>query len=226
MPKCIFITGTDTNVGKTVITACIASALLRLGKKVAVYKPVQCGNLMDGAIKSPDLALVKELSKITNDSLANDYCFSIPASPHLAAEHDKAGIDIGIIKSHNRQLLKNNDFVLIEGAGGLIVPLTRRYTVLNLVHELYVPVLIVARAGLGTINHTSLTIKALKSFEIPIMGVVFNFYKGGIIEDDNRKIVQSLNNVQVLGTVPYSANLLHLADNSERYIDIERIKQD
>lgn len=207
MIKCIFITGTDTDVGKTVIAGCLAAALSRAGKKTAYYKPVQCGSLLEGKIKSPDLALVKELSGIPYTALANDFCFSLAASPHLAAEHDKAKVDISIIKNHIRSLVKEYDIVLIEGAGGLIVPLTRTYTVLNLIQDLSVPVLVVARAGLGTINHASLTVSTLKSFEIPILGLILNYFKGGIIEEDNKKIINTLNNVNIIGIVPFSERL-------------------
>ena len=223
MGKCIFITGTDTDVGKTVIAGCLAGALTRAGKKVAYYKPIQCGGLLKGDIISPDLALVKELSGLTNDSLANDCCFRLAASPHLAAEHENKKIDVSLIKAHNKQLLKKYDFVLVEGAGGLIVPITRVYTVLDLIKDLSVPVIVVARAGLGTINHTSLTIKTLKAMEVPILGTIFNYYKGGLIEEDNKKIVCTLNNIQLLGIVPFSENLKYLADNFEKYIDIEKI---
>lgn len=223
MLKCIFITGTDTDVGKTVICGCLASALYRAGKKVAYYKPVQCGGLLKGKIKSPDLALVKELSGIPNTNLANDYCFTLAASPHLAAEHDKAKVDINIIKNRIRSLVKEYDIVLIEGAGGLIVPLTRTYTVLNLIQDLSVPVLVVAKAGLGTINHTSLTVNTLKSFEIPIIGVMLNYFKGGIIEEDNKKIINTLNNTPIIGVIPFSENPKELADNFEKYVDIKKL---
>lgn len=223
MGKCIFITGTDTGVGKTVIAGCLAAALYRAGKKVAVYKPVQCGGLLKGKIKSPDLALVKELSGIPDSALVNDFSFQMAASPHLAAEREKLKVDIGLIKKHNKLLLNEYDFVLIEGAGGLIVPLTRNYTVLSLIQELSVPVIIVSRAGLGTINHTSLTINALRSFEIPVLGIIFNYFKGGLIEEDNKKIIPALNNVSVIGVVPFSEKIKYLADNFEKYMEIGKL---
>ena len=223
MSKTIFITGTDTNVGKTLITACIAAALLRKGKKVAVYKPVQCGNLLKNKIKSPDLALVKKLSGISDDCLFNDYSFKFASSPHLAAELENQKVDVDLIKKHYKHISKKFDYVLIEGAGGLVVPLTRSYTILDLIHELSVPVLIVSRAGLGTINHTSLTLEALKSKNIKIIGVIINYFKGGKIEDDNKKIICELNYVDIIGVAPLSKNLKKLADNFEKYFDINKI---
>ena len=133
MGKSIFITGTDTCVGKTVITGCLAALLLRKGKKVAVYKPVQCGNLLKGRISSPDLAHIKKISGIPNNCLFNDYSFKFASSPHLAAELENKKIDSGIIKKHCKELSEKFDFVLIEGAGGLIVPLTRGYSVIDLI---------------------------------------------------------------------------------------------
>jgi len=223
MGKCIFITGTDTDVGKTVITGCLAAALIRKGKKVAVYKPVQCGDLLEGNIPSPDLVLVKKLSGIPDNDLVNDFCFSIAASPHLAAEHDKTKLDIDVIKNHNKSLMDEYDFVLVEGAGGLIVPLTRDYTVLNLIQDLSIPVLVVARAGLGTINHSSLTVNILKYHKIPILGVVLNYFKNSVIEQDNKKIIHTLNNVPIIGVIPYSEEIKSLADNFEKYIDMDKI---
>jgi len=223
MGKCIFVTGTDTDVGKTVIVACLASYLKKTGKKVAIYKPIHCGNLLEGNIKSPDLALVKELSNISEKDLFNDFSFSLASSPHLAAEHDRTSVDIQTIKDRTRSLLSTYDYVIIEGAGGLIVPLTRNYTVLDLIEDLSVPVLIVARAGLGTINHTSLTVNVLKSIEIPILGIILNCFKGSLIEEDNKKIINTLNNVPILGTVPFSEDIKDIVKGFEKYVDIEKI---
>ena len=217
MGKAIFITGTDTNVGKTVITALIAKILLKKGKKVAVYKPVQCGNLLSGKIKSPDLFLIKKLSGIKEDWLFNDYSFKFASSPHLAAELENKKVDVKKIKTHYKSLLKKFDYVLIEGAGGLLVPLTRNYAVLDLIKELNSAVIVVSRAGLGTINHTTMTLKLLKERKIKVMGVIFNYFKGGKIEEDNQKIISSLNNIEVLGIVPYAKNINNLSEESSNF---------
>lgn len=207
MGKTIFITGTDTDVGKTVVTACLAAALLKKGKKVAVYKPVQCGGLLNGKIKSPDLKLVRDLSGISPDCLFNDYAFKFASSPHLAAELENKKVDVEAIKKNYAEISKKFDYTLVEGAGGLLVPLTRDYNVLDLIHDLSAPVLVVARAGLGTINHTALTILALKLKGIRIIGVVINYFKGGLIEEDNKKIISQLADAPVIGVVPFSKNL-------------------
>lgn len=169
------------------------------------------------------MALVKELSNLPEKDLHNDYSFSLAASPHLAAEHDKTHIDISIIKDHTKSLIDSYDIVLIEGAGGLLVPLTRSYTVLDLIKDLSVPVLIVSRASLGTINHTSLTIDTLKSSQIPITGIILNYFKGGLIEEDNKKIIITLNNTNIIGVVPLSQNIKDLAENFEKYVDMDKI---
>lgn len=223
MSKQIFITGTDTGVGKTVITGCLAALLLRKGKKVAVYKPVQCGNLLKGRIKSPDLARIKKLSGIPNNCLFNDYSLKFASSPHLAAELENKKINPDAIKKHCKELSKKFNYVLIEGAGGLIVPLTRNYSVLDLIKGLRAPVLVVARAGLGTINHTSLTLKALKQNRIPVIGIIMNYFKGGLIEEDNKKILFQLNGVPIMGAVPFSGDIKSLSDNFEKYIDLKNL---
>jgi len=225
MGKCIFVTGTDTDVGKTVIVACLEASLKKAGKKVAVYKPIQCGDLLKGNIKSPDLALVKELTNISDQDLMNDFSFQLAASPHLAAEQEKAIVDVQTIKDHTQSLQNSYDVVIIEGAGGLIVPLTRSYTILDLIKDLSVPVLIISRAGLGTINHTSLTVKALKSHNIPIIGIILNYFKGGIIEEDNKKIISTLNNIPILGIVPFSNNIKDIVKDFEKYVDIKKVLQ-
>jgi len=120
-------------------------------------------------------------------------------------------------------LINSYDIVLIEGAGGLLVPLTRSYTVLDLIKDLSVPVLIVSRASLGTINHTSLTINTLKSSQIPIIGIILNYFKGGLIEDDNKKIINTLNNTDIIGLVPFTENIKDLAENFEKYVDMDKI---
>lgn len=223
MGRCIFITGTDTDVGKTVIAGCLAAALIKKGKKIAVYKPVQCGGLRGGKIASPDLMLVRDLSGIDDENLYNDYSFKLAASPHLAAERENKKIDFKLIRNQLKSLQKKYDIVLVEGAGGLIVPLTREYTVLDLIKDLDVPVLVVARAGLGTINHTSLTLNILKSNKIKVIGILLNYYKGGIVEEDNIKIIHSLNKIKILGVVPFSKNIKNLAEKFENYVDLSKL---
>ncbi len=224
----LFITGTDTGVGKTIITGCLTSLFLRSGFKVAVYKPVQCGNLLDNKktekknkkIVSPDLALVQKLSGISEDFLFNDYSFKYASSPHLAAELEGESINPGIIKRNYNILLKKYDYVLIEGAGGLLVPLTRNYTIADLIKELNMPVIVVARSGLGTINHSNLTLTTLKSVHAKVIGIIFNYYRDTLIEQDNIKIINALNKVSVLGKVPFSKNFNRLANHFEKYINL------
>jgi dethiobiotin synthetase len=228
MGKAFFITGTDTGVGKTVITGCLAAALKRAGKKVAVYKPVQCGDLQEGtgSLVSPDLALISVLSGLSEKDLFNDYCFSLAASPHLAAEQDNKKVDVSKIKERLTSLLATYDIVLVEGAGGLQVPLTRAYTILNLIKDLAVPVLVVSRAGLGTINHTTLTLQALQSSDVAVLGVIFNYFKGGLLEEDNQRIIHTLTTVPVFGVVPFSEDHKALAADFERYVAIKNLFTD
>tara|TARA_Y100000310_G_scaffold281057_1_gene301237 strand:+ start:489 stop:1163 length:675 start_codon:yes stop_codon:yes gene_type:complete len=223
MGKGIFITGTDTDVGKTVITGVLTKLFLNQGKKVAVYKPVGSGNKRKEAPTSPDLKVVQELSGIETEHLYSDYDFELFASPHLASEKENIQIDIEKIKKRVEELKNKYDIILIEGAGGVIVPITRTYTVLDLIKELQTEVIIVARAGLGTINHSSLTAEVLKQHHIKIKGCILNFYKGGLIEEDNEKIIQELNNIKIIGKVPENNNLNELANTIEEYVEINNL---
>ncbi|MBI3026838.1 dethiobiotin synthase [Candidatus Woesearchaeota archaeon] len=223
MGKGIFIAGTDTGVGKTVIACGLAKILLDNKKNVAVYKPVQCGNLLKGRIASPDLALVKKLSGISNECLFNDYSFKFASSPHLAAELENRKVRPKMIRSHYEELCRMFDYVIIEGAGGLLVPLTRHYSVLDLIKDLKSEVIVVARSGLGTINHTSLTLRALYQNGVKVKGVIVNYYKGGKIEEDNKKVIQNFSKAELAGVVPFSKDLGSLAKNFEKFLDLDKI---
>lgn len=215
MGKAIFITATDTGCGKTIATGCLAAALSKQGK-VCVYKPIQCGDLLEGEITSPDLAQIHELSGV---DVFNDYCFTLAASPHLADE--KGEIDVAVIKKRVDSLVSSYDYVLVEGAGGLIVPLNPSYTMLDLIKELSIPAVVVSRAGLGTINHTSLSLRALAG--VSVLGVIFNYYKGGIVEEDNKRIVAQINDIAVLGALPLVDDVKELIPHVEEYVDMSKI---
>jgi|ETNmetMinimDraft_2_1059921.scaffolds.fasta_scaffold06239_4 dethiobiotin synthetase len=200
-----FITGTDTGVGKTLITALLAKHLKKSGS-VAVYKPLMCGEVTNEH-PTQDLKVIQELSTIESEHLYAEYQFNLPASPHLAAEKENKEIDKQIILTKIQELKSKYDYLLIEGAGGLLVPITRSYTIADLMKEIGEPVIVVARAALGTINHTSLTIEALKARDIQIKGIILNQYKDSEIEKDNKRIIAETYDVKILATIPQSDNL-------------------
>lgn len=199
MKKVYFITGTDTGVGKTVASAVLGVLLQKSGLKVAYLKPVQCG----GA----DTKVVKRILDLPEPLVElNPYFLQEPLSPHLALS--RAGIKFSrpkILAALNA-LQDRYDVVLVEGAGGLMVPIDRDYLMVDLARDVGAPVVVVARLGLGTINHTLLTVEQARMKGLDVAGVIFNSVSrksGGIPEKNNPLAVESLGRVPVLGTIPF-----------------------
>jgi dethiobiotin synthetase len=208
MIKGIFITGTDTGVGKTFVSAGIARALRARDIDVGVMKPAETGcRSRDGRLIPADAMMLMRSAEATDPlDLVNPYRFRAPLAPLVAAQREGRTIEIRKIKSAFRALTKKHEFLIVEGAGGIMVPLTSRANYLTLAALLRLPVLIIARAGLGTINHTLLTIMALAAKGIPIAGTVFNHGtdgQQGLSERTNPVIIERLSGVAVLGIVRY-----------------------
>jgi dethiobiotin synthetase len=169
----VFVTGTDTGVGKTVLAAAICAALAARGERVAALKPVITGLDEEPGEWPPDHELLAASASAdqTPDDVAL-YPFGPPASPHLAAELGGASIEPAAIVAAARQAARGADALVVEGVGGLLVPLTPAYLVRDLAAELALPVVIAARPGLGTINHTLLTLEAARGAGLAVAGVV------------------------------------------------------
>lgn len=166
--KCVFITGTDTGVGKSIFSAFLALYFLNQGKKVAISKPIQTG-----AKKDTDFLLILTGNKIP---VFSTYSFSLPAAPLVAAKQEAREIDIEKIISDIRKLEHEFDYVIVEGIGGIAVPIRKDYLVSNLIKDLNYPIIIVARPTLGTINHTVLTIEFAKQKGLNILGYLISGY--------------------------------------------------
>ncbi len=211
MHKGIFITGTDTGVGKTFVAAGLLKALRELGYAVCPLKPVETGcRVQNGKFIPEDAVNLIKASKVNEPiDIINPYRFRHPLAPSVAADLEKKLIKKKKIFSVYNYLLKKYDIIIVEGAGGIMVPLNKKYLFLHLIQDLCTPVIIVARSGLGTINHTLLTIEAAKNRGIDILGVIINHsttIKEGLAEKSNPNIIESLGKVPVLGVVPYSKN--------------------
>ncbi|CAM3550043.1 dethiobiotin synthase [Cytobacillus oceanisediminis] len=208
--KGLFITGTDTDVGKTVASTLLTGYLKQKGVKIASYKPVQSGaDTLHGKLAAPDVEFYKLANPELNDKEAYTYLFKKACSPHLAAREEGIRIEQEKIIDHYKQLEAKSDLVLIEGAGGVIVPLTDAgYSMLDLMKELAVPAVVVARTGVGTINHTVLTVDKLKQEGVPVAGVVMNRLHIGdpAVELDNQWMIEKLTKVPVIGVIPYMDN--------------------
>ena len=210
MTNGIFITGTDTGVGKTYVARGIAAALRAQGVNVGVMKPVEtgCAKRAGSLVPSDAMALMKAAGTDDSLSLVNPYRFGKPLAPLTAAELEGKRIDPDKILAAYRALSRKHDYLIVEGAGGVMVPLLRKYLYIDLIEALNLPVMIVARPGLGTINHTLLTIEALRSRGVNIAGIVINYTqngKHGLAEKTNPTIIEELSGVKLLGVIPYGS---------------------
>jgi dethiobiotin synthetase len=206
----IFITGTDTGVGKTYVAAGIAQQLHAQGIDVGVMKPAETGCIRRKGrlIPSDALALMKAAGVIDHLDDINPYRFAKPLAPSVAAAVEGRTISPGRIRSAFDRLNRRHRFMIVEGAGGIMVPLSGRYTYLDLARDLRLPVLIVARPGLGTINHTLLTIEAVKVRRIAVAGVLINYARAekmGTAERTSPEIIQELSGVDLIGIIRHGS---------------------
>ncbi len=219
-----FITGTDTDVGKTVTTALLAAFFNKQGKSVIPYKPVQSGAIDEaGKYEAPDVKIYQLALPALNEDEASSYLFKTPSSPHLAAREEEKTILPEKILQHIRMLEQKYETVLVEGAGGLIVPLQDDgYTMMNLIKEVAAPVILVARAGVGTINHTVLSVMAMRDAGIPIAGIILNriIECDPVIEQDNKRMIENLTDVPVIGMIPFIKSIEEMFGNEEILAEI------
>jgi len=202
-----FITGTDTEVGKTVIAAALATALREAGWNVGVMKPVAsgCVRRREGLV-SEDAEFLAQAADV-EDSLdeITPIRLAEPLAPSVAAARAGVAIDLDAMWAAWRRLRAAHDIVLVEGIGGLLCPVTPTETVADLARQFDLPLLIVARSGLGTINHTALTVEAARSRGLRVAGIFINRYNHespGLAEMTSPDEIQRLTGVPVLCLVP------------------------
>ena len=200
----IFITGTGTEIGKTVIAGGFAASLKQAGVQVGVMKPISTGD-------TADARFLKRAAR-ANDTLAliNPIRLRHPLAPSVAARLENRDIDMSVVVAAFTQLKQRYDFLVVEGVGGIAVPLRDNFLVVHLIHELKLPILIVADAGLGTLNHTLLTVAFARQFNLQIAGIILNRGQsktGDLAEQTNPAEIERLTQVPVLGVVPYDARL-------------------
>ena len=207
----VFITGTDTGVGKTIVAAGLALVLRERGMKVGVMKPVATGCYGEGRrLVSGDAVYLLEAAENEHPYLTNPVRFRNPLAPSVASVIEKKEVPIERIIKAYRELQRHYDFIIVEGIGGLLVPLTKEYFVANLIHEFGLPLVIVARGGLGTINHTLLTIDAAVIRGFDIRGIIFNRMPRvnfSIAEITNPKVIHDITGIPILGTLPEADDL-------------------
>ncbi|KXS43035.1 MULTISPECIES: dethiobiotin synthase [unclassified Candidatus Frackibacter] len=238
MQKGFFITGTDTGVGKTVLTAGLIDGLRQKGYDIGVMKPFQSGAIKkEDELLAPDIEFVLEMTGLKGDDkltydLMNPVRLSPPLAPSVAAEIEGAEVRIEKVKFAYQRLQEQHQALVVEGAGGLMVPLTDNFLIPDLVKLLNLPVIIVARPSLGTINHTVLTVKVAKELGLNVLGVIINGLKEeevGVAEETNPEIIAELAQIPILGIVPYINELndrsreVNLGEIVAQNVDLDRL---
>lgn len=200
----IFITGSDTDIGKTFVSAYIAHLLSKKLKKVAYYKPIQSGAYDEQESRiSPDVQFVQSLNPRVD--CYSTYQMLDAVSPHLAAEREEIQIDITTIKDTFTKLKSTYDYVIVEGAGGLFVPIIRgQYWMTDLIQDLNMPALAVVEARVGSINQSIMTYSCMMRENIKPVGIILNqFETNHWIHQDNLSIIESYTGLKTVVGMPY-----------------------
>jgi dethiobiotin synthetase len=235
----LFITATDTEVGKTVITGAIAAALKEAGMDVGVMKPVASGCVpdKDGKLLSEDASFLMKAAGIGEEerSLVNPLCLGPALTPAVAGEVSKVKVEIPYLLENYRRLSAKHEYVLVEGVGGIAAPLWRNYLVVDLMQAMGLTGIVVARPDLGTINHTVLTAEYARIRGVNLGGVVLNGWReqqAGILETSNADYICELTGLPLLGKFPVNDGISvietrtqGLAELARQYLDLERIRQ-
>lgn len=203
----LFVTATDTGVGKTVIAGAIAHHLVRHGVRVAVCKiaATGCVRRREGLVSEDAEYLAACADSPHSLETICPQCFIDPLAPAVAAERENRELDWQAIDRSLRRMSADSQAIIVEGVGGIMVPMDAKHTVLDVAEWLGLPSIIVARPALGTINHTLLTANALKSRGISVAGVVINRYPTdtpGLAEETNPRAIEKYGKLKVLTIVP------------------------
>lgn len=213
----LFITATDTGVGKTVVTGGLARALRKKNYAVGVLKP-----FASGGTPNPDAVQLSEW--LDGSQSAENICpapLDLPLAPYPIVRRNRGRINVSAAIELVRTYEQKFDIVIVEGIGGVLVPLQRYYSVIDFITELRYPVIVVGRAGLGTINHTLMTLKMLEYRKIPVTGFILNQAdcQEDISETDNAEIITELSGITCLGQLPFVRDQQTILNVLENYFD-------
>ena len=204
MLKSLFITGTDTDVGKTYITAGLGVVLQKMGIDVGIMKPFAAGSSQKKGYKSEDVEILSRAAQVSDpESLVNPQFFPIPASPYTAWKKLKTKPKISTVLTSFKKLSKLHEMLLVEGMGGIMTPILKDYYITNLIKEIKIPTVVVTRSKVGTVNHTIMTVKMCEKYNIPIKGIIINNFDKGYPVKDLTSDLENLTNVPVLGSIPF-----------------------
>jgi len=211
-PRGVFITATGTEVGKTFVACGLATALKGLGLDVGVMKPVASGGrrTKDGLVADDALALAAAIQSPDEPSLVNPVCLEAPLAPLVAARLEGTRVDLGAVWRAYETLAGRHEFLVVEGVGGLLVPIDEGATVLDLITMFRLPVLVVTRPTLGTISDTLLTVRYAREHGVNVVGLVINAVEpteDSTAVETNPAILEEWGRVPVLATLPHAPNL-------------------
>ena len=203
--KSLFISGTDTDVGKTYVAAGLAVTLRKMGVDVGVMKPFAAGNAQKKGFKSEDVEILANAAQVSDsENLLNPQFFPIAASPYTAWMNLKVKPRINSAISNFKTLSKIHSMMLVEGMGGIMTPILKNYFVVDLIKEMRTPAVLVTRTKIGTVNHTIMTVQMCRNYKIPIKGIIINdFDSDGYKTRELTRDLKSLTQVPILGSIPF-----------------------
>ena len=203
--KSLFITGTDTDVGKTVISAGLSRAISDQGIDIGVMKPFAAAELQSSSdFQSEDTEILAKAARVSDsEDLLNPQFFPIPASPYTASKTLDMNVDVETVLEKFEELKKLHDMMLVEGMGGIMTPLLENYFVADLIRDMNLQTIIVIRSKIGTVNHTLLTSKICKDYNLPVKGIIINnFDSEGYPVQELKRDIEQLTKHKVLGVIP------------------------
>ena len=219
-----FITGTDTNIGKTAITCTLIAKYIKEGFRVGGMKPVAAGCLLEnGYMISEDVKRIIEVSNVDlNINEINPYSFEQPIAPHISFKKNKEEIDIHLIKKCLRSFENQTDYLFIEGVGGYAVPLTETFTTADLLEKLNIPVILVVGMKLGCINHALLTVESILNKKQKLSGWIANQIDEHMqAYEENVSFLKEKIKAPCLGAVPYFRDFDPY--KASKFIDIDKL---
>jgi len=207
--KSLFITGTDTDVGKTYVAAGLAVTLRKMGVDVGVMKPFAAGTAQKKGFESEDVEILSKAAQVDDpENLVNPQFFPIHASPYTAWKTLKIKPKTSTVLSSFKRLSKLHEMILVEGMGGVMTPITDDYYITNLIKDMKIPAVIVTRTKVGTVNHTLMTVKMCEKYGIPIRGIIINdFDSGGYKTKELARDLKNLSKIPILGSIPFIDDL-------------------
>jgi len=209
--KSFFVSGSDTNVGKTWITAGLARAIRNMGIDVGIMKPFAAGTAQETGYKSEDVQILANAAKVNDpEDLVNPQFFPIPASPYTAMKiaNILEKVNVDLVLQNFKKLSKLHECILVEGMGGIMTPILKNYFITNLINDLNLETILVTRNRIGTLNHTIMTCQMAKKSGIRIKGIIINEidldgYAVDVLKDD----LEDITGVSVLGHIPFFNSL-------------------